>query len=139
MSGRLAMSPLAARAAARSAVRAASFAASLALPPRGVFSRPAIEGFFASVIHVPNHSITKPRATHQLRSRNQQLHVLFDIFPSSQLALRGTNSLTQPREVIRQLLVRNRIRHSLDDEIRRFGPLHVPKHHLSRENQRPRV
>src|SRR6185369_17719409 len=99
MSGRLATSPLSARARARTAVRAASFSLSLAPRPP---SRPAIEGFF-SVIHVPNHGVPKPRATHQRGARNQQLQILFHVLACGQLTLRRAKSLTQPRKVIRQL------------------------------------
>ena len=45
----------------------------------------------------------------------------------------------QPRKIVGDDLVEDRLFHRRDDQIRRFDPTHVPQHHLGRQNQRTRI
>src|ERR1700722_14724669 len=78
-----------------------------------------------SLIHVPDHCRGEPRTAHERGTGDQPLQIFFNVLARSQLPFRSANRLTQPCEVVRQFLVRNRARYTLDNEICGLGPPEV--------------
>src|SRR4051794_7400225 len=67
-----------------------------------------------------------------------RLHALND-FVAELRALQLGGTIHQPREVVGDASRSDRAVHALDHEIGGFVPLHVPQHHLARQDHGTRV
>ena len=89
------------------------------------------------VIHVADYCLAESFGTQQLCAGNQLFELFFNflLVVGAFFSFRCPNGFAEPREVEGQLLVRDGICDTLDDQVGSFFPTQITQHHFGRENK----